>query len=72
MRQLHQNLLLLSAMFASSTQDNLYTVGHKRANRKFESPEDRERRERCEQIAIEKAKAKRERKEKKRMATALK
>lgn len=54
-------LLSLTAMVASSTQDIFYTAGHKRAD-KVESPEDRERRERCEQMAIEKAKAKRERK----------
>lgn len=72
MRKTILQLAALSAMMASSAQDSLFMAERKRANKKVESPEDRERRERCEQIAIEKAKAKRERKEKKRMATALK
>ena len=83
MKKTFLQLAALSAMMASSAQDSLFMAERKRANKKVENPEDRERRkrankkvenpedrerrERCEQMAIEKAKAKRERKALKRM-----
>jgi hypothetical protein len=43
-------------------ENSLFDTGRGRVVENKESPEDRARRERCEQMAIEKAKEKRERK----------
>lgn len=51
----------MNAMMLAESQ-HYFDSGRCRVVEKKESPEDRARRERCEQIVIEKAKAKRERK----------
>lgn len=60
-----KQLALMGAMMLAESQ-NYFDSGRGRVVEKKESPEDRARRERCEQMAIEKAKAKRERKAAKR------
>lgn len=60
-----KQLALMSAMMLAESQ-NYFDSGRGRVVEKKESLEDRARRERCEQMAIEKAKAKRERKAEKR------
>ena len=64
-RQAMKQLALMGAMMLSESQ-NYFDSGRGRVVENKESPEDRARRERCEQMAIEKAKAKRERKAAKR------
>ena len=54
-------MALMSAMMLAESQNYFYS-GQGRVVEQKESPEDRARRERCSQMAIEKAKAKRERK----------
>lgn len=51
-----------AVMSAASQEYFDMRYGRRRVEEKKESSKDRERRERCEQMAIEKAKAKRERK----------
>lgn len=59
-----KQLALMGAMMLAESQ--YFDSGRGRVVEQKEIPEDRARRERCEQMAIEKAKAKRERKEAKR------
>ena len=56
----YKQLAMMSAMMLAGSQ--YFDMGGGRVVVQKQSPEDRARRERCEQIAIEKAKAKRERK----------
>jgi hypothetical protein len=56
-----KQLALMSAMMLAESQ-HYFDSSRGRVVEQKESPEDRARRERCEQMAIEKAKAKRERK----------
>lgn len=60
-----KQLALMGAMMLAESQ-NYFDSGRGRVVENKESPEDRARRERCEQMAIENAKAKRERKAAKR------
>lgn len=60
-----KQLALMGAMMFAESQ-LYFDPGRGRVVEQKESPEDRARRERCEQMAIEKAKAKRERKAAKR------
>jgi len=60
-----KQLALMGAMMLAESQ-NYFDSGRGRVVENKESPEDRARRERCEQMAIEKAKAKRARKAAKR------
>lgn len=64
-RQAMKQLALMGAMMLAESQ-HYFDSGRGRVVENKESPEDRARRERCEQMAIEKAKAKRERKAAKR------
>ena len=66
-----KQLAFMSAMMLAESQ-HYFDSGRGRIVERKESPEDRARRERCAQMAIEKAKAKRERKEKKRRLNARK
>ena len=58
--------MMHAAIMAAAAQDDYFMMGRGRVVENKESPEDRARRERCEQMSIEKAKAKRERKAAKR------
>lgn len=55
-------LLMKAALMAASAMDYSAVGGKRAPEEKEESPEARERRELCARMAIEKAKAKRERK----------
>lgn len=59
-----KQMALMGAMMLADQQ--YFDLGRGRVVEQKESPEDKARRERCEQMAIEKAKAKRERKAAKR------
>lgn len=59
-------LALMESAIMASVAENYYMTGHGRTIKKRESPEDKERRKKCEQMAIQKALAKRERKAAKR------
>ena len=56
----YKQLAMMSAMMLAGT--DYFDLGNRRVEDKKENPEDKERRERCEKTAIEKAQAKRERK----------
>lgn len=57
-----RGLALLAATAAFVDKSSPFNVNVGQTQEKEESPKDRERRERCERLAMEKAKAKRERK----------
>lgn len=57
-----KSAMLFAAMAAMSDSGKLFDIGQSNKEGTLELSEDQKRRERCEKIAIEKAKAKRERK----------